>query len=180
MEIEQCPSVKTRVRGICGPWQVWSPKCWLSIRGESSSLLFLFFVINNSSYMFQFKQKDRILTLGEMDAIVAEFWGVEVDPKWYACPPEWPTNNWFDCIGHGIEDLQYIYTTREDGSKHYIHGINGTNEFKMEKVIAMVMFNSMAYASFKGMSHVASIYKPFIELCEHLDKLGITSIGLGW
>ena len=27
MEREQCPSVKTRVRGICGPWQVWSPKC---------------------------------------------------------------------------------------------------------------------------------------------------------
>jgi hypothetical protein len=130
--------------------------------------------------MFQFKQNDSILTLGEMDAIVAEFWGVEVHPKWYACPPDWPTMNWFDCIGHGIEDLQYIYTLDHDDNRKYHHGINGTNEFKMEKVIAMVLFNSMAYASFKGMSYTASIYKPFIELCEHLDKLGITSIGLGW
>lgn len=130
--------------------------------------------------MFQFKQNDRILTLGEMDAIVAEFWGVEVDPKWYACPPDWPHMNWFDCIGHGIEDLQYIFTTREDGSRRYHHGIDGTSEFKMEKVIAMVLFNSMAYSSFKSIPVTPSVYEPFIELCEHLDKLGITGIGLGW
>lgn len=130
--------------------------------------------------MFQFKQNDRILTLSEMDAIVAEFWGVEVHPRWYACPPECPYMNWFDCLGHGIEDLQYISTTREDGSRRYRHGINGSNEFEMEKVIAMVMFNSMVYDSFKGMLHTPSVYKPFIELCEHLDKLGITGIGLGW
>lgn len=130
--------------------------------------------------MFQFKQNDRILTLGEMDTIVAEFWGVEVDPKWYACPPDCPYLNWFDCLGHGIEDLQYIYTLDRNDNRKYRHGIDGTNEFKMEKVIAMVMFNSMAYDSFKGMSHTASVYKTFIELCEHLDKLGITGIGLGW
>lgn len=129
--------------------------------------------------MFQFKQNDRILTLGEMDAIVAEFWGVEVHPKYYACPPEWHMN-WFDCLGHGIEDLQYIYTTKEDGSRRYHHGINGTNEFKMLKVISMVLFYSMAWDDFEGIPVIQSIYKPFIELCEHLDKLGITGIGLGW
>lgn len=130
--------------------------------------------------MFQFKQNDRILTLGEMDAIVAEFWGVEVDPKWYACPPECPTWNWFDCIGHGIEDLQYIYTLDRDNNRKYCHGINGTNEFKMIKVISMVLFYGMVWDDFKGISIMPSVYKPFIELCEHLDKLGITGIGLGW
>jgi hypothetical protein len=130
--------------------------------------------------MFQFKQNDRILTLGEMDAIVAEFWGVEVHPRWYACPPEWPNMNWFDCIGHGIEDLQYIYTLDRDDNRIYRYGIDGTNEFKMIKVISMVMFNSMVWNDFEGISDTPSMYKPFIELCEYLDKLGITGIGLGW
>lgn len=130
--------------------------------------------------MFQFKQNDRILTLGEMDAIVAEFWGVEVHPKWYACPPDWPTMNWFDCIGHGIEDLQYIYTLDRDDNRIYRYGIDGTNEFKMLKVISMVIFNSMVWDDFEGISITPSVYKPFIELCEHFDKLGITGIGLGW
>lgn len=70
--------------------------------------------------MFQFKQNDRILSLGEMDAIVAKFWGKEVDSEEYAYPGEgtWymHMHNWFDILGHAIEDAQYFRTQQENGS----------------------------------------------------------------
>jgi hypothetical protein len=131
---------------------------------------------------FQFKNINTgyLYSINEIDEIAAKFWGVEVDPKYYACPNEWASMNWFDCIGHGIEDLQYIYTLDMNGKKKYHHGINGEPEFKMIKVISMVLFESTAWGSFKSIDHAPYIYQPFIKLCEHLDELGIVGVGCGW
>ena len=67
-----------------------------------------------------FKQVDKILTLQEVDTIAANFWGVEVDNKYYAAPSSWGTMNWFDVLGMAIEDLYLHYHLKNDGTNAFV------------------------------------------------------------
>ena len=54
----------------------------------------------------------KAISISELDKEAAEFWGVEVNPKWYACPKRTngvETINWFDCIGYKIANPIHPY-----------------------------------------------------------------------
>lgn len=136
--------------------------------------------------MFQFKQNDCILTLNEMDAIVAEFWGKEVHPKQYAYPGEGHgychAPNWFDILGHAIEDAQYFRTKNEDGSYSYHKaGYDKNPEFRMDYLVSVILHNATVFpGSTDEVYDMLDFMKPYVELCFHLKKLGIFGIGRGW
>ena len=136
--------------------------------------------------MFQFKQNDRILTLGEMDAIVASFWNKEVLPKEYAYPGEgtWYCHapNWFDILGPAIENAQYFRTHNLDGTYTYHKaGYCHKPEFEMDKLISVILCNATVFPDDTNEVYdMLEFMKPYVELCFHLKELGIIGIGLGW
>lgn len=136
--------------------------------------------------MFEFKQNDRILTLGEMDSIVAEFWGKEVLTKEYAYPGEETCGvhapNWFDILGRAIEDAQYFKTHNLDGTYSYHKaGYYHKPEFKMDKIVSVILCNATVFPdSIDEVYNMVNFMKPYIELCFHLKKLGIIGVGRGW
>lgn len=126
-----------------------------------------------------FKQVDRTLTLQEVDTIAANFWGVEVDNKYYAAPSSWGTMNWFDVLGMAIEDLYLHHYLKNDGTKRFRYGIGDHTqpEFNMNDVAAMVLFRAMTGSSEAlALEVMPKVYKDFIELCYHLKELGITAV----
>lgn len=128
---------------------------------------------------FLFKQVDRVLTIEEVDTIAAAFWNVEVDSKYYAAPPTWEMMNWFDVLGRAIEDLYFHYTLKRDGTKRFRYGVGDQSqpEFKMEDVVAMILFIALTgNTDMRAIPVIPEIYKPFIELCFHLKELGITAV----
>jgi hypothetical protein len=128
---------------------------------------------------FMFKQVDKILTLQEVDTIAANFWGVEVDSKYYAAPSSWGMMNWFDVLGMAIEDLYLHYHLKNDGTKRFRYGIGDQTqpEFNMNDVAAMVLFRAMTGSSEAlALEVIPKVYKDFIELCYHMKELGITAV----
>lgn len=128
--------------------------------------------------MFQFKntKTNKIYTLNEIDAIAAKFWGKEIHSKHYAYPGE-PLDkfihnpNWFDILGRAIEDCQYIKT--KFGETH--------NEFDMDKVASMILFDNTLYEKDADRKlEMAQFMRPYIELCYHLQSLNIEGVGCGW
>lgn len=128
---------------------------------------------------FMFKQVDKTLTLQEVDTIAANFWGVEVNAKYYAAPSSWGMMNWFDVLGMAIEDLYLHHYLKNDGTKRFRYGIGDQTqpEFNMNDVAAMVLFRAMIGSSEALTLEVTpKVYKDFIELCYHLKELGITAV----
>lgn len=136
--------------------------------------------------MFKFKQNDRILSLKEMDTIVAAFWGKQVLPQEYAYPGEGTfynhAPNWFDILGHAIEDAQYFRTKHEDGSYSYHKaGYDKNPEFQMDRLVSVILCNATVFPDDTDeVYNMLNFMKPYVELCFHLKALGITGIGLGW
>lgn len=133
--------------------------------------------------MFQFKDKNstKIYSLNEIDEIACKFWGKSYDTKHYATPAQGGPN-WFDMLGHAIEDLQYLSKKYND-KIYYIKSINGGTEphFEMHRVASMLTFQFTNYASnaeelFTSVEDI----KPYIELCFHLKSKDIIGVGLGW
>ena len=138
---------------------------------------------------FQFKniESGKIYTLNEIDAIAAEFWGKEVHPKEYAYPGE-PTHtwlhapNWFDMLGHPIEDLQFF--TYKDEENRLIYKRSNTPreaEFDMVEVASLMLNDATRYCeSVEAMYKMLEFIKPYVELCYHLKSLNIVGVGRGW
>lgn len=137
---------------------------------------------------FQFKNTEtkKIYTLNEIDEIAAKFWGKEVHPRQYAYPGKGSTwshaPNWFDTLGHPIEDLQYF--TNRDEENRLIYKRSNTPreaEFDMREVASLLLNDMTRYQnSADDMLSMCEAIRPYIELCFHLRSLNIVGIGLGW
>lgn len=134
--------------------------------------------------MFQFKNKEtqKIYYLNEIDAIAAEFWGIEVHPKRYAAPKG--GCGWFDVLGRAIEDLQYFHRKNEDGSLYYHRSCSANNryaEFEMSEVAPMILCNFTRWNNtIEDFASDVKCLQPYVELCFHLHNMGIIGVGRGW
>jgi hypothetical protein len=138
---------------------------------------------------FQFKnlKTGHVYTLNEIDAIAAKFWGKEVLADEYAYPGEamdrWMhMPNWFDMLGHPIEDLQFFTYKDDEGRLIYKRAIKPrSTEFEMNEV-ASLMLNDHTRCSenTKRMYSMLEFLKPYVELCFHLKELDIVGVGCGW
>ena len=145
---------------------------------------------NKNTMAFQFKniESGKIYTLNEIDEIIAKFWGKEVHPKEYAYPGE-PLEygihkpNWFDMLGHSIEDLQFFHWFDENDLPHYRRAYaNDRNaEFSMQEVASLMLNDLTRYcdSADKMIMRVTSL-RPYIEVCFHLRSLNIVGVGCGW
>jgi hypothetical protein len=118
-----------------------------------------------------------------MDEIVANFWDVEIDKNEYACPT---TNglNWFDVLGHAIEDLQYFQTKRLDGSLCY-HKACGMDEmynpmFDFGSIIEQIISNCVCCNTMSDLKFGLKWCKPYFELCYYLKSMDIVGVAMGW
>lgn len=133
-------------------------------------------------FMFKNIESGKIYTINEIDEIAAKFWNKEVQKTTYATPNNCPLN-WFDMIGHPIEDLQYFMWRDENNLPHYrrARGNDREPEFDMEEVAALLLYDNTRYS--KNASDIirwVGSLLPFIELCFHLKSLNIVGVGHGW
>ena len=132
--------------------------------------------------MFSFSKNNETLTINEIDEIAAHFWGKEVSKTRYATPVDKSSVNWFDVLGHAIEDLQYGKTTYNDKSRYVWSAKRGENPvFSMPTVASMIIFQfTRNEDNFEDIAEMTKILEPFIKLCYHLHSLGITAEAYGW
>ena len=132
--------------------------------------------------MFMFQKGNEILTINAVDTIAAEFWGKEVSKTRYVTPSSDEFSlNWFDVLGHAIEDLQYG-NSRYDGKDHFVWAIKRNESvFSMPAVASMVIFQfTHNEDSFEHIVEMTKLLEPYIKLCYHLHSLGVTAIAEGW
>ena len=131
------------------------------------------------------------LTLNEIDNLVAQFWGVEVHPKHYASPiltldgRTVEGMNWFDTLGHAIENCQY----RRHKNGVYVDAKQQPDEergqgaiFEASAVSAEILRNAtLGEQSAEKLFACVNFYRPYIELLFHLqNEHGILFEALGW
>ena len=137
---------------------------------------------------FQFKniESNYTYTINEVDEIAAKFWGKEVHPREYAYPgpnDKWVhAPNWFDMLGHPIEDLQFFTYKDEEGKLIYKRSNKPREaEFDMAEVASLMLNNATRYSeSVDAMYDMLAFIKPYVELCYHLKSLNIVGVGCGW
>lgn len=138
-------------------------------------------------FMFKNIESGKIYTLNEIDAIASDFWGKEVHSKEYAYPGEpkdkWiHAPNWFDMLGHPIEDLQYFIS--HDAENRIIYKRSNKQrdaEFDMQEVASLMLNDNTRYCdNAEDMLKMVNFIKPYIELCFHLKSLNIVGVGCGW
>lgn len=136
------------------------------------------------SFQFKNTQTNHIYTLNEIDEIAAKFWGKKVHVREYARPgnKDEYAPNWFDMLGHPIEDLQYF--TNRDEENRLIYKRSNTPreaEFDMREVASLLLNDTTRYQdNADDMLAMCAAVRPYIELCFHLRSLNIVGIGRGW
>lgn len=138
-------------------------------------------------FMFKNIESDKIYTLNEIDAIAADFWGKEIHPKEYAYPDkplEYDIHkpNWFDMLGHPIEDLQFFTYKDEENRLIYKRSKKPREaEFDMVEIASLMLNDATRYSeSVEAMYKMLEFIKPYVELCYHLKSLNIVGVGRGW
>lgn len=132
--------------------------------------------------MFSFSQNNETLTINKIDEIAAEFWGKEVSKTHYATPlSDEFSINWFDVLGHAIEDLQYG-NNHYDGKDHFVWATKRDKAvFSMPTVASMIIFQfTRNEDSAEHTLEMVKLLEPYIKLCYHLHSLGITAEAYGW
>lgn len=138
---------------------------------------------------FQFKniKTNYTYTLNEVDEIASKFWGKEVHPREYAYPGEpkdrWiHAPNWFDMLGHPIEDLQFFTYKDEENRLIYKRSNKPRDaEFDMVEVASLMLNENTRHSeSVEAMFAMVEFLKPYVELCYHLKSLDIVGVGCGW
>lgn len=138
--------------------------------------------------MFQFKNitTKETLTLNKVDELAAQFWGKELKKDTYAYPGEGGmfshAPNWFDVLGHAIEDLQYFSYKNDEGKTQYRRSKNvNIAEFDMAEVSSMIVGNFTRHSNnSEDVVEMAKALKPYLDLCFYLKSLDIVGVGLGW
>lgn len=139
-------------------------------------------------FMFKNIESGKVYTINEIDEIVAKFWGKEVHPKEYAYPGEprdggWLHKpNWFDMLGHPIEDLQFFINKDENSQIIYKRSEKPrVAEFDMREVASLMLNCNTRYSDdVEDMYSMLNFIKPYVELCYHLRSLNIVGVGCGW
>lgn len=134
------------------------------------------------------------LTLNQIDKLACEFWGVEEHPRFYASPKiligdievEYGAN-WFDTIGHAIEDCQYRCRQNSGEYNYYHDAVEQPYKyqgpiFEASTVCAQIIrVASLATHSADDLEKSIKHYRPYIELLFHLqNEHGILFEALGW
>jgi hypothetical protein len=116
---------------------------------------------------FQFKnsQTGYKYYLTDIDEIAANFWGVEVDSKWFAAPKDRSTS-WFDKIGWAIDQIEGKSLDKDN--------------ITMPEIVAYMIYLETKYAGDKiNLEYYlkwVEYLQPYIDLCNHLHKLNIVGI----
>lgn len=115
---------------------------------------------------FQFKNNQgNVISINEIDAIAAAFWGQEVDPKYYAQPKVGMCQNWLDIIGWAIA----LYPEKN-------------SELCMDTVAAYMLFTQSKWGGDKFSTEYfkewVDTLDPYIQLCRHLQDQGMVAISL--
>lgn len=127
------------------------------------------------------------MLLNDIDAIVCKFWNVEVHQKHYASPILTLDGrtveglNWFDMLGHAIEDCQY----RRHKNGVYVDAKQQLGQgaiFEASAVSAEILRNAtLGEKSAEELFACVNFYRPYIELLFHLqNEHGILFEALGW
>jgi hypothetical protein len=119
---------------------------------------------------FRIKDKDdAYISINDIDAIAAKFWGVEVSKQKYACPKQAQTN-WFDMIGYAIANPGY-YTT---GWRNVICTFQST---LMDGVVCGPDGIIFDMESTIDLAKSAIEYSwPYVELVQHFIELGFVPV----
>lgn len=99
------------------------------------------------------------ITLGELDKIVCEFWGVEFDNNNYAKPKNnYP--DWFNVVGQSI-------------------ACQPQGEIEWHKVVGHICsIAAIGESEINTFVNSLEFYKPYIELCFYFSKQKFTAISL--
>jgi hypothetical protein len=129
------------------------------------------------------------MLLKDVDKIACEFWGVEEHPRFYASPILTLDGhtveglNWFDMLGHAIEDCQY----RRHENGVYVSAKQQPDSgqgaiFEASAVSAEILRNAtIGEKSAEELFACVNFYRPYIELLFHLqNEHGILFEALGW
>lgn len=104
---------------------------------------------------FQIRNKQGVaLTMGELDKIAADFWGVELRENKHPCPKD-STVNWYAIIGWKIADLQK--------GQHCWSDV-------VASICQMIGNNSLSY---KEVVDGLVLYTPYIKLCFYFQELDL-------
>lgn len=138
---------------------------------------------------FQFKniKTNYTYTINEIDEIAAKFWGKEVHPREYAYPGEaksWFIHkpNWFDMLGHPIEDLQFFTYKDDEGRLIYKRSNKPRDaEFDMSEVASLMLNDNTRHSkNVEDIYGMLEFIRPYVELCFYLKSLDIVGVGCGW
>lgn len=128
--------------------------------------------------------------MNEIDQMACAFWGKEIDEEWYATP-QGKEINWFDMIGHAIENAQYVKRDCKVIPYTFISRVDGQ---EVSTTVTTVPWNNVCVWLIKDNTSVnfkrekwfeivqyATTYlKPYLEFCKHLEEQGIVAEALGW
>ena len=150
-------------------------------------------------------KEGKALTMGELDKDAAEFWGKQVDNKYYANPfpdeaiPQDATlsekmriqsknalnnrHNWFDVIGFNIAyqgDYTYgwqnvVHTMVAERLGECLVSLHKDEPIKLAEFVGDTEIH--LEESFEtGLFHTLNYYKPFVDLINHWMAKGYTPI----
>lgn len=136
----------------------------------------------------------KALLLNEIDKLACAFWSVDESPKFYASPKytvdgrEFEGPNWFDTIGHAIEECQYRCRQGSGGEYNYYHDaedqptIGHGPIFRANTVSAQILrLATLAETNAEGIFNSVKYYQPYIEFLFHLqNEHGILFEARGW
>lgn len=135
---------------------------------------------------FQIKNAEgEALTMGALDKEAADFWGVEVHPKYYASPNQ--GLNWFDTIGYAITDSDNYRTSYTNFGDPYkeIAWVEVANRMTLCNVSDLLVKGKRVDGKYKMQvvtpeevvktaKLLSEMFKPFFDLMKYWEDKGYT------
>jgi hypothetical protein len=113
---------------------------------------------------FQILNNGEPMTMAEINAIAAKFWGKQVVNGKYAAPYDAMGADWFNNVGLQIANIE-----------------NDPNPTKnqWDKVVArFAQMAALGENTIEGFNASWELYLPYVELCFHMKRKGLVPISL--
>jgi hypothetical protein len=112
------------------------------------------------------------IAINELDRQAAEFWGVEVHKKRYACPKGYGERmtNWFDIVGFAITQQGNYTRGWKNVALYLLESLSERIIDFDKKGIKFIEMDSYT----KKVESILEFYKPFFELMTYWDECGYT------
>lgn len=134
--------------------------------------------------MFRFLDKDnKILSLEVIDKLACECWHVEEQKHYYAAPAkQYWIPNWYDVLGHAIEDLQYYTWKDSENHTRYSMAIRDQKQpiFDMNRVGGQIFANYSSSETYEEWQELNAFISTYVKFCYYLKTRGIKAEGMGW